>query len=424
MPLLALGLNHKTAPVALREQIAFATEQIGAALHGLVALPAVNEAAIISTCNRTEIYCSLEQDDHNPALHWFLNHHGLQHSGSNDFLYHYIDTHTVRHLLRVACGLDSMILGEPQILGQLKSAYRQAQQAGTVGLQLGRLFQHAFTVAKHVRSETGIGAHPVSVAYAAVRLARQIFADLGQQGALLIGAGETIELAARHLRDNGIGRMVIANRTLEHATELAKQFNAEGIRLGELGAYLPMADIIISSTASQLPIIGKGAIESALKERKHRPMFIVDIAVPRDVEPEVGQLRDVYLYNIDDLEAVIEANLQTRVEAAGQAETIIEQKVTEFIDWQRSLHAVHAIRSYREHAKSVGDAVLEKARRMLHSGKSPEEVLDYLAHTLTNKLLHDTTVRLDNAARTGRHDLLQAAREILNPDDPKPDSKK
>lgn len=420
MPLLALGLNHNTAPVALREQAAFAPEEIILALRGLAAVPAVNEAAIISTCNRTEIYCFLEQEDHTPALQWFLEHHGLQPlPGPSDFLYRYIDTHTVRHLLRVACGLDSMVLGEPQILGQLKEAYRQAQEAGTIGLQLRRLFEHAFAVAKEVRTETAIGANPVSIAYAAVRLAQQIFTDLNRQTALLIGAGETIELVARHLRDNGVGRLIIANRTLERGRRLAVQFEATAVRLSELPAQLPSADILITCTASQLPIIGKGAIESALKERRHRPMFIVDIAVPRDVEPEVGRLQDVYLYNIDDLQSVIETGRQLRSEAARQAETIIEQRIEDFMSWQRSLDAVHTIRSYRDHAKTASAEVLEKARRLLQSGKTPEQALEYLAHTLTNKLLHNTTVRLDQAARDGRQDLLEAAHEILNPADPK-----
>jgi glutamyl-tRNA reductase len=419
MPLLALGLNHNTAPVALREQAAFAPEEIVLALRGLAAVPAVNEAAIISTCNRTEIYCWLEQEDHMPALQWFLDRHGLQAPASPaDFLYRYIDAHTVRHLLRVACGLDSMVLGEPQILGQLKQAYRQAQEAGTIGLQLRRLFEHAFAVAKEVRSETAIGANPVSIAYAAVRLAQQIFTDLSLQTALLIGAGETIELVARHLRDSGIGQLIIANRTLERGRRLASEFKARAVRLGELPSHLPAADILITSTASPLPIIGKGAIESALKERRHRPMFIVDIAVPRDVEPEVGRLQDVYLYNIDDLQSVIEEGRRLRSEAALQAETIVEQRVEDFMSWQRSLDAVHTIRAYRDRAKEASAETLEKALRLLHSGKSPEQALEYLAHTLTNKLLHNATVRLDQAARDGRQDLLEAAHEILNPADP------
>lgn len=415
MALLALGLNHKTSPVSLREQAVFAPENIGSALHELVSVPSVNEAAIVSTCNRTEIYCSLETQDEGPALHWFLDHHGMRDADYNAFLYRYLDTKSVRHLLRVACGLDSMVLGEPEILGQLKTAYRQAEDAGTVGGQLSRLFQHAFSTAKCVRTETAIGMHPVSVAFTAVRLAQKIFTQLNKQTAVLIGAGETIELVARHLRNNGIGRLVIVNRTPKRAKNVARQFGAEAVPLAELGVYLSKADILISSTASQLPIIGKGAVETALKQRKHKPMFMVDIAVPRDIEPEVGKLADVYLYNIDDLNTVIDENRQSREEAAQQAEIIIDYKVEEFVSWQRSLSAVETIRHYREAAHEVSRHALEKAKRMLAQGKSPEEVMQYLAHTLTNKLLHDTTVRLDHAARAGRHELLNAANELLNP---------
>lgn len=415
MALLALGLNHKTSPVSLREQVVFAPETIGNALLDLVSVPTVNEAAIVSTCNRTEIYCSLETQDEGPALRWFLDHHGIHDIDHTVFLYRYLDTKSVRHLLRVACGLDSMVLGEPEILGQLKTAYRQAEDAGTVGRQLGKLFQHAFSVAKCVRTETSIGAHPVSVAFTAVRLAQKIFTNLNKQTAVLIGAGETIELVARHLRNNGIGKLVIVNRTVERARSLARQFGAVAVALSDLGAYLGKADILISSTASQLPIIGKGAVETALKQRKHKPMFMVDIAVPRDIEPEVGKLGDVYLYNIDDLNMVIDENRQSREEAAQQAEIIIDYKVEEFVSWQRSLNAVETIRHYREAAQEVSQQSLEKARRLLVQGKSPEEALQYLAHTLTNKLLHDTTVRLDLAARAGRHELLDAANELLNP---------
>lgn len=415
MALLALGLNHKTSPVSLREQVVFAPENVSSALHDLVAVPTINEAAIISTCNRTEIYCCLESQDEGPALRWFLDHHRMRDSDHSTFVYRYLDTKSIRHLLRVACGLDSMVLGEPEILGQLKTAYRQAEDAGTLGRQLGKLFQHAFSVAKCVRTETSIGAHPVSVAFTAVRLAQKIFTKLNKQTAVLIGAGETIELVARHLRNNGIGKLVIVNRTLERAKAVARQFGAEAVPLAELGAWLSKADILISSTASQLPIIGKGAVETALKQRKHKPMFMVDIAVPRDVEPEVGKLADVYLYNIDDLNAVIDENRQSREEAAQQAEVIIDYKVEEFVSWQRSLNAVDTIRYYRETAQEVSRHSLEKAQRLLAQGKSPEEALQYLAHTLTNKLLHDTTVRLDHAARAGRHELLDAANELLHP---------
>ena len=419
MTLVTLGLNHKTAPVDIREQVVFAPEKIALALRELISVPAVNEAAIISTCNRTEIYCKLESGDADPALEWFLDHHRIQDTNHDTFLYRYIDATTVRHLLRVASGLDSMVLGEPQILGQLKTAYKQAEDAGTVGQQLGKLFQYAFSVAKEVRSETEIGSNPVSVAFTAVKLSQRIFSDLNDQTALLIGAGETIELVARHLHNNNIGRLMIVNRTYERAESLASQFNAQALPLADLGAHLAQADILISSTASQLPIIGKGAVETALKQRKHRPMFMVDLAVPRDIEPEVGTLPDVYLYNVDDLNAVIEENRRTREEAAQQAETIIESKVEEFVSWQRSLHAVETIRNYRESAHQVSADLLEKAKKMIAQGKPTDEALQYLAHTLTNKLLHNTTARLDHAAREGKHELLHAAHELLKPHDSK-----
>lgn len=413
MSLLTLGLNHKTAPLEIREQTVFVPEKIDSALQELMAVPNVSEAAIFSTCNRTEIYCHTAEARPDQTLDWFLTHHDMRGLDHDTFLYHYVDAKAVQHLIRVACGLDSMVLGEPQILGQLKSAYRHAASAGTIGQQLGKLFQHAFAAAKQVRSETSIGANPVSVAFAAVKLAQQIFTDLKQQTALLIGAGETIELVARHLRDNAIGNIIIANRSLERAESLAKQTGANAIRLADLGDCLAQGDIIVSSTASQLPIIGKGAIESALQQRKHKPMFMVDIAVPRDVEPQVSNLQDVYLYNIDDLEAVIEQNRRSRAAAAEQAEAIINLKVDEFVAWQHSLDGVEVIREYRDNAQQQGQLVLEKARKLIASGKSHDEVLRYLANTLTNKLLHDATVNIHNAAREGREDLLKAAQELF-----------
>lgn len=413
MPLLALGLNHLTAPVAVRELSVFAPEKIDSALQELMCVPDVEEAAIISTCNRTEIYCHLTSEQPDRTLAWFLDHHGMHDVKHEDFLYHYIDSKTVKHLFRVACGLDSMVLGEPQILGQLKSAYRQAEKAGTLGQQLGKLFQHAFSVAKRVRTETHIGANPVSVAFAAVRMAQQIFSNLADLTVLLVGAGETIELAAKHLQQQNVRRIIIANRTIGRAETLARQVDGMAVRLADLGDFLPQADIVISSTASQLPIIGKGAMESALKQRKHRPMFMLDIAVPRDIEPQVAQLADVYLYNLDDLHSVIEENLRSREQAATEAEIIIDHEVVQFSAWQRSLEAVHTIRQYRDNAQQLQQQMLEKTRRMIAQGRDPIEVLEYLSHTLTNKLLHATTRNLDHAAREGREDLLRAAHELF-----------
>ncbi|WP_455206065.1 glutamyl-tRNA reductase, partial [Kaarinaea lacus] len=306
MTILAFGINHKTAPVSIREQVAFEPTQITDALKDLVSHPHVEEAAIVSTCNRTELYCGLDQLDQKVITSWMSQYHHLSESDLVPYIYAHPDQYAVRHALRVASGLDSMVLGEPQILGQMKDAYSAASHAGTLGGLLDRLFQHTFSVAKQVRTDTAIGASPVSVAFAAVSLAKQIFSNFEQHTALLIGAGETIELAARHLHEIGIGRMIIANRTVERAQTLAQEFNAYAISLPQIPAHLAEADIVISSTASPLPILGKGSVESALKARKHRPILMVDIAVPRDIEAEVGDLSDIYLYTVDDLQEIIQ----------------------------------------------------------------------------------------------------------------------
>lgn len=407
------GLNHKTAPVAVRERLTFGPDVIVAALRGLRDQPGVTECLILSTCNRTELYCALAPGVEPPVTRWLCEFHGLPSHQVTPYLYSHRDQDAVRHLMRVASGLDSMVLGEPQILGQVKQAFQTAQQAGYVGKLLGRLFQHSFSVAKQVRTDTSIGSSPVSVAFAAVSLARQIFSDLAAQTALVIGAGETIELAARHLRQHGIGRLIVANRTLERAHALAEEFEGYAIGLTEIGTHLPEADIVISSTASPLPILGKGTVESALKKRKHRPMFMVDIAVPRDIEPEVGELSDVYLYTVDDLELVVEENKRSREVAAEQAQEIIEVQVGEFIGWLRSLDANSLIQDYRLRAEQLRDEVLERALRLLEHGKPPEEALRFLAHTLTNKLLHTPSTHLRQAGRDGRMELLWAANELF-----------
>ncbi len=337
-------------------------------------------------------------------------------SGTRDYLpylYRYEGKDAIQHLLQVSCGLDSMVLGEPQILGQVKAAYQTASVAKATGKLLGRLFQHSFSVAKQVRTDTAIGCSPVSVAFAAVSLARQIFSDLSEQTAMLIGAGETIELAARHLHQHGIGRIIVANRTLDRAHILANQFDGYAISLTEISTHLAEADIIISSTASPLPILGKGAVESALHKRKHQPVFMVDIAVPRDIEAEVGNLNDVYLYTVDDLDEVIQENMRSRQEAALQAQEIIEQHTEEFIGWLRSLDAVSIIQNYRGQAENIRDEVLERALRQLSNGKAPEEVLQYMAHTLTNKILHTPSAQIRQAGFQGQLSLLKAADTLL-----------
>jgi glutamyl-tRNA reductase len=413
MSLLVLGLNHKTAPVDIRERITFGPDIIVAALRSLLEKPGLNEAVILSTCNRTEIYCGLNQTEQDEVGLWLSDFHGVELETISPYLYQHQGKEAIQHLLQVSCGLDSMVLGEPQILGQVKAAYQTANVAKATGKLLGRLFQHSFSVAKQVRTDTAIGCSPVSVAFAAVSLARQIFSDLSEQTAMLIGAGETVELAARHLHQHGIGRLIVANRTLDRAHTLANQFDGYAISLTEISTHLAEADIIISSTASPLPILGKGAVESALQKRKHQPVFMVDIAVPRDIEAEVGKLDDVYLYTVDDLDEVIQENMRSRQEAALQAQEIIEQHTEEFMGWLRSLDAVSIIQHYRGQAESIRDEVLERALRQLQNGKDPEEVLQYLAHTLTNKILHTPSAQIRQAGFQGQQSLLKAADALL-----------
>lgn len=414
MPLIALGINHRTAPVELRERVAFAPERMEAALRELTGLPQIQEAAILSTCNRTELYIGSEEADTDPVVQWLSRFHHLDATTVKPYIYSLPDAEAVRHVLRVAAGLDSMILGEPQILGQMKTAFQDAKHAGTLDTLLSRLFQHTFAVAKQVRTDTAIGASPVSVAFAAVSLAKQIFGTLENHTALLIGAGETIELAARHLHEQRLGRMIVANRTVEHAHSLAAHFDGYGIGLDEIPAHLEEADIVLASTASPTPVLTLPVVKAALKARKHRPIFMVDIAVPRDIEAQVGKLDDVYLYSVDDLQEVIQENLKSRQEAAKQAEDMIDVQVQHFMAWQRSLDAVSAIRDYRQQAEQERDQVLAKARQQLASGKDATQVLEFLAHTLTNKLIHEPSVNLRQAGEDGRSDLLEAARELLN----------
>lgn len=414
MSILAFGINHKTAPVDIREKVAFQPGQLIDALRDLTSRPHVKEAAIVSTCNRTELYCGLDSENHEIITDWLSRYHNLSTNDLIPYIYAHPDQYAVRHALRVASGLDSLVLGEPQILGQMKDAYSTATSAGTLGSLLDRLFQHTFSVAKQVRTDTAIGASPVSVAFAAVSLARQIFTNFKDHTALLIGAGETIELAARHLHEIGIGRMIIANRTVERAHSLAEEFKAYAISLPEIPAHLAEADIVISSTASPLPILGKGSVESALKIRKHRPILMVDIAVPRDIEAEVGNLNDVYLYTVDDLQEIIQEGLRSRQEAAAQAEEIIEVQVSHFMNWIRSLDAVDTIRAVRERAETKRDTELDVALKQIAAGKDPETVLKQLAHRLTNKLLHEPSAQLKQAGYEGRSELLKAARDLFD----------
>lgn len=417
MPLATLGLSHKSAPVEVRERVVFDEERLPGAIRELLALPGVEEAALVSTCNRTEIYARLAADTSTGVLQqWLESSHGLNAGSLTDYLYVHRGEAMVAHLLTVAAGLDSLVLGEPQILGQVKSAYHGAAAAGGVRQTLDRLFQHAFAVAKDVRTRTEIGSHPVSVAYAAVSLARQIFDDMHRRTALLIGAGETIELTARHLREQGVERLIIANRSPERAHRLAAQHGAEAADLEAIPGHLPQVDIVVASTASSAPILSRGSVEHALRRRKHRPMFLVDIAVPRDIEPAVSTLPDVYLYTIDDLREVIDDSLRSRQAAAEQALAIVRLQAQRFMEWLRTLDAVDGIRSLRQEAEVTRQAMLERARRRLAAGEDPAAVMDFLSRALTRKLLHAPTVGLREAARTGNRDVIEVSRRILGLD--------
>ena len=413
MYLTVLGINHRTAPVEVRGQVAFPPEQLARALAELTALDGIHEAAIISTCNRTEVYCSRENTSDDIITDWLCRFHQLESDSLLPHLYIYQQADAVRHVLRVAAGLDSMILGEPQILGQMKEAYQHSLQANSIDTLVNRLFQHTFSVAKQVRTDTAIGASPVSVAFAAVSLARQIFGKLEDQTALLIGAGETIELTARHLHDQGIGKIIVANRTVSRAHDLAAQFNGYGIELDEISTHLEEADIVISSTGSTEPLISRKQMQAALKKRKHRPVFMVDIAVPQDIAADVAELDDVYLYTVDDLQQVIDENLRSREEAALQAEEIIDDQVERFMAWVQSLDAVPTVRAYREYAESLGEAAIEKAGRQLENGTPPQEVIETLTRNLVRKLSHNPSVNLRNAAAEGETGLLEAVRKLF-----------
>ena len=413
MSLITLGINHKTAPLDLRERLAFTPQTLPEALLSLKKLAHIEEASILSTCNRTELYCVTTENNDRAIIQWFSQFHGLDENQIKEHIYLHAHEETVRHAMEVASGLDSMVLGEPQIAGQMKEAYAVANENGTIGQLLGKLYQRAFAVSKQVRTDTDIGSSPVSVAFAAVSLAKQIFGDLKQTTVLLVGAGETIELATRHLHSQGVRKIIIANRSVERAQKLANEFQGEAISLQHISDHLYKSDIVIASTASPLPIIGKGTVERALKQRKHEPIFMVDLAVPRDVEPEVNDLDDVYLYSVDDLQSVIEENMENRLQAAEQAREIIDVQVSHFLDWQRSLGAVDIIAQIRQNTQDLSNEVLRKAKKQLAAGQNAEEVLDFLANTLTNKFLHLPSTKLRQASQDERDDILNIAQDLF-----------
>ncbi len=416
MALLSLGINHQTAPVDIREKVAFAPDQLNSALHQLQCIPAVNESVILSTCNRTEIYCDTSNDSVGAISRWLSTYHNMSEEALSAYMYQYFDQEVVRHLFRVASGLDSMVLGEPQILGQLKTSFAQARQGKSVDTVLHRLFQHSFSVAKRVRTDTKIGANPVSIAFAAVNLSKQIFGSLEQLQALLIGAGETIELVARHLSRQGIGAIVIANRSLENAQKLADEVGAEAVHISQVPEQLVNADIVISSTASQLPILGKGAIETALKVRKHRPIFMIDLAVPRDIESQVGELEDIYLYTVDDLNSVIDENLRSREEAAEAAQEIISLEVNAFTQWLKTHQSADEIRQLRQNAEAIKRQSIARAMAQYDQDQDAEKALNTLANTLTNKLLHGPTIEMRKALKNDDQDTIRLLKSLISSD--------
>jgi len=404
MPLYALGLNHQTAPLQVREQVAFAQESLGHALRDLLARPKVKEAAILSTCNRTEVY--FHGAEPQPVVDWLSDFHHVPKEALAPYVYALPKERAISHAFRVASGLDSMVLGEPQILGQMKQAVRHAEAAGTLGLVLNRLFQRTFAVAKEVRSQTDIGSASISMAAASVKLAERIFPSIADQRLLLIGAGEMIELTATHFAGRTPKSVTIANRTIERGRELAQRFGAEAITLTDLPDRLPEFDIIVTCTASTLPILGKGLLERVVKARRHAPVFIVDLAVPRDVEPEAIELDDVFLYTVDDLANIVKDNLQIRREAVVQAEQMIAAQTESFLRWLEGRSIVPTITALHGHHEQLRATEMERALKLLKKGEAPELVLEQLARGLTNKFLHAPTQALNTAGDAERAELV------------------
>ena len=409
--LFTLGINHQSAPVAIRERMAFPPESLTSALRELVQLPGVSEGAILSTCNRTEIYCHATTPE--SISRWLTHYHALETHHVEPYLYQHADNTAVKHAFRVASGLDSMVIGEPQILGQVKEAARAARESGTLGLLLDKLFQTTFSVAKEVRSTTEIGANSVSMAAAALKLANRIFGNINDQRVLFIGAGAMIELVATHFAAQSPKHLTVANRTLERAKYLAEKFHGSAITLGELPEHIAAYDIVITSTASTLPILGKGLIERAIKQRKHRPIFMVDLAVPRDIEPEVADLRDVYLYTVDDLGAAVQEGLGKRESAVAAAESIINNRVTEFSQWLDARASVPTIRQLRERAEQYRTTELERAQRLLAKGEHPEKVLEALSRGLMNKFMHHPSRALHEVDTEKREELIRLLNQLF-----------
>lgn len=416
MDLLTVGINHRTAPLALREKIAFTPDNLGPALADLMQAAGLSEVAILSTCNRTEIYAIDPTQSPDKIAQWLAGYHKVTLEELQTAVYVHNSTASLRHLLRVATGLDSMVLGEPQILGQVKDCFSQAKYHGALGPQLDRLSQNAYRIAKQVRSSTSIGHTPVSLASIAVDLAAQLFTDIAACNVLLVGAGDTIGLVGRHLRQAGAGNITIANRTLQNALSLAEALGGKAATLADIPSLLTSTDILISSTASALPVLGKGTVERALKQRRHKPIFMVDLAVPRDIEPEIASLADVYLYSIDDLEQITAENMSNREEAAREAETIINDAVSELAASDKSLAVVDVLVKFRKRHESIKEAELERALQRLAKGEDPQTVLDNFANLLTNKIIHTPSIQLKKASTEGRTDVIDAINHLYDLD--------
>jgi len=417
MPLLATGISHHTATLEIREKIAIARTDYALRVGELRELDGIEEIVVVSTCNRTEIYSIGPGKSREQIQQWLQAMGGLSDAEMETHCFVREREHAVHHLFRVAGGLESLVLGESQILGQLKDSWQMAHQAGGVGRVLDRLFQRAFATGKRIRSKTRIGEHPVSVAYTTIMLAKQIFGDLASKTVILVGAGEMVELCGRHLHDRGVSNLIIANRSVDRAAELASQFNAHAVSLTELPSVLHKADILISSTASQEPIIYPEPVKAALKQRRNQSMFLVDIAVPRDIHPDVGKLGNVYLYTIDDLQKVVNENLSKRSEAAEAASADVSESVDEFMRWLNSARASVYLQKLHKHARQNSEELVSKALRKIKAGKDPEQVITQLANTLAKRILHLPSTRLRQAAEEQDEELLRVANHLFEPEE-------
>jgi glutamyl-tRNA reductase len=417
MPLLTTGISHHTATLEIREKIAIARTDYANRVKELHGLDGVEEVVVVSTCNRTEIYSIGPNQSREQIRTWLQTKGGLTDAEMSRHCYVREREQAVQHLFRVSGGLDSLVLGESQIVGQLKESWQMAHEAGGVGKVLDRLFQHAFATGKRIRSKTRIGEHPVSVAYTTVMLAKQIFGDLNSKTVILVGAGEMVELCGRHLHDKGLSSLIIANRSVERAVELAEQFGAHAVSLADLSGVLHKADILISSTASQEPVIYAKPVKLALKQRRNQPMFLVDIAVPRDIHPDVGKLDNVYLYTIDDLQKVVDENMSKRSEAAEAAGSDITDSVEEFMRWLNSARAAVYLKNLHKHARLNSEELVSKALRKIKAGKDPEKVITQLANTLTKRILHLPSTRLREAAEAQDDELLRVANRLFEPEE-------